>query len=37
VVIPDDLGQRIRMSRAQLADLVGDIRRGVLDELVGST
>jgi hypothetical protein len=36
VVITDDFGQRIRMSVAQLSDLVSDIRRGVLDELVGS-
>ena len=32
VVITDDFGQRIEMSREQLADLVADVRRGVLDE-----
>jgi hypothetical protein len=36
VVITDDFGQRIQMSLAQLSDLVSDVRRGVLDELVGS-
>jgi hypothetical protein len=37
VVITDDFGQRIQMSVAQLADLVADVRRGVLDQvLVGS-
>lgn len=34
VVITDDFGQRIQMSLVQLADLVDDVRRGVLDELV---
>ena len=34
VVITDDFGQRIEMSRGQLADLVADIRRGVLDEVL---
>ena len=37
VVITDDFGQRIQMSLDQLADLVADVRRGVLDEvLVGA-
>jgi hypothetical protein len=34
VVITDDFGQRIEMSREQLADLVADVRRGVLDEIL---
>jgi hypothetical protein len=34
VVITDDFGQRIEMSLEQLADLVTDVRRGVLDELL---
>lgn len=34
VVITDDFGQRIRMSLGQLADLVADIRGGVLDEVL---
>ncbi|MGD9989284.1 hypothetical protein [Pseudonocardia sp.] len=34
IVITDDFGQRIQMSVAQLADLVDDVRRGVLDEVV---
>jgi hypothetical protein len=34
VVITDDHGQRIQMSREQLADLVADVRRGVLDDVV---
>ena len=34
VVITDDFGQRIEMSLAQLADLVADVRRGVLDEIL---
>ena len=34
VVITDDFGQRIEMSREQLADLVDDVRRGVLDEIL---
>ena len=34
VVITDDFGQRIQMSLGQLADLVADVRRGVLDEVV---
>ncbi|MCX6467292.1 MAG: hypothetical protein NTW05_27470 [Pseudonocardiales bacterium] len=36
VVITDDFGQRIQMSVAQLADLVADVRRGVLDEVVAT-
>ena len=31
IVITDDFGQRIRMSRAQLRDLVADVKSGVLD------
>lgn len=34
VVITDDFGQRIQMSLAQLADLVADVRTGVLDEVL---
>lgn len=34
IVITDDFGQRIEMSLPQLADLVADIRKGVLDELL---
>jgi hypothetical protein len=34
VVITDDFGQRIEMSREQLADLVADVRRGALDEIL---
>jgi hypothetical protein len=34
VVITDDFGQRIQMSLDQLADLVADVRRGVLDEVL---
>jgi hypothetical protein len=34
VVITDDFGQRIQMSLGQLADLVADIRGGVLDEVL---
>ena len=33
-MITDDFGQRIHMSLGQLADLVADVRRGVLDEVV---
>ena len=36
VVITDDFGQRIQMSVGQLADLVADVRRGVLDEVVAT-
>ena len=34
MVITDDFGQRIQMSLDQLADLVADVRRGVLDEVL---
>jgi hypothetical protein len=34
VVIVDDFGQRIQMSVPQLAVLVADVRRGVLDGVV---
>jgi len=34
VVITDDFGQRVEMSLAQLAELVADVKDGVLDELV---
>ena len=34
VVITDDFGQRIQMSVGQLADLVADVRKGVLDEIL---
>ncbi|WP_326834949.1 hypothetical protein VSH64_08470 [Amycolatopsis rhabdoformis] len=33
VVITDDFGQRIEMSREQLAVLVADVKSGVLDEV----
>jgi hypothetical protein len=37
VVITDDFGQRVQLSLAQLAELVADVKGGVLDELlVGS-
>ena len=36
IVITDDFGQRIQMSVEQLADLVGDVRRGVLDQVVAA-
>ena len=36
VVITDDFGQRIQMSREQLADLVADVRRGVLDPVLAA-
>lgn len=34
IVITDDFGQRIQMSLGQLTDLVADIRKGVLDEIL---
>jgi hypothetical protein len=34
VVITDDFGQRVQMSLTQLADLVGDVKDGVLDDLL---
>lgn len=34
IVITDDFGQRIQMSVGQLSDLVDDVRRGVLDEVL---
>ena len=37
VVITDDFGQRIQLSLEQLADLVADVRRGVLDEVLAGT
>ena len=33
-MITDDFGQRIQLSLEQLADLVADVRRGVLDEVL---
>ena len=36
VVITDDFGQRIQMSLAQLAVIVDDARRGVLDDLLAA-
>lgn len=36
VVITDDFGQRIQMSLGQLADLIADVRKGVLDDLMTS-
>lgn len=37
VVITDDFGQRIQMSLGQLADLVADVRRGVLDDVLAAS
>jgi hypothetical protein len=37
VVITDDFGQRIQMSLEQLADLVADVRRGRLDDVLVET
>ena len=37
VVITDDFGQRIQMSLEQLADLVADVRNGVLDEVLAQS
>jgi hypothetical protein len=34
VIITDDFGQRVQLSLSQLADLVADVKDGVLDELV---
>lgn len=34
VVISDDFGQQIQMSREQLRDLVDDVKAGVLDEIL---
>jgi len=34
VVITDDFGQRVELSLGQLADLVGDVKDGVLDDLL---
>ena len=34
IVITDDFGQRIQMSRAQLRDLVADVKSGVLDPVL---
>jgi hypothetical protein len=36
VVITDDFGQRVELSVAQLADLVEDVKDGVLDELLAA-
>jgi hypothetical protein len=36
IVITDDFGQRIQMSLEQLADLVADVRRGVLDDVLAA-
>ena len=37
VVITDDFGQRVHMSLAQLAELVADVKDGVLDELLAGS
>jgi hypothetical protein len=37
VVITDDFGQRIQMGLDRLADLVADVRRGVLDEVLAQS
>lgn len=34
VVITDDFGQRVQLSLPQLADLVADVKGGVLDQLL---
>jgi hypothetical protein len=34
VVLTDDFGQRVQMSLEQLGDLVADVRRGVLDDVL---
>lgn len=34
IVITDDFGQRIQMSVGQLSDLVDDVRKGALDEVL---
>jgi hypothetical protein len=36
IVITDDFGQRIQMSVGQLADLVADVKGGILDVLLES-
>jgi hypothetical protein len=36
IVITDDFGQRIQMSLEQLAVIVDDARRGVLDDLLAA-
>lgn len=37
MVITDDFGQRIEMSREQLAVLVADVKSGVLDNVLAKT
>lgn len=37
VVITDDFGQRVELSLAQLADLVEDVKDGVLDDLLAAS
>lgn len=37
VVITDDFGQRVQMSLSQLAELVADVKDGVLDELLAGS
>ncbi|HEV2781017.1 MAG TPA: hypothetical protein VGX25_16665 [Actinophytocola sp.] len=37
VVITDDFGQRVHMSLSQLAELVADVKDGVLDELLAGS
>jgi hypothetical protein len=37
VMITDDFGQRIHMSLSQLAELVADVKDGVLDELLAGS
>ena len=37
VVITDDFGQRVQMSLAQLAELVADVKDGVLDRLLAGS
>jgi hypothetical protein len=34
VVITDDFGQRVELSLKQLADMVADVKDGVLDQLL---
>jgi hypothetical protein len=37
VLITDDFGQRVQMSLSQLAELVADVKDGVLDELLAGS
>lgn len=37
IVITDDFGQRVHLSLGQLADLVADVKGGVLDDLLATS